>query len=371
MPLKQVAGRNQQTSEGVERLLFPDVLRVVAIFAVIVIHVSATQFYKSPVMSYNWQVTNFFECLVRWGVPVFVMVSGMFFLNPEKEMTLTKLYHKNVFRLVVALISWGILYRSFHVVKIVIADKMDLQTVLFTMLKEYSHLIFGPVWYHLWFLYMIISLYFLVPIFRVFTKNATDKQYRYLFMIFIFFGSILPFIKDLLMLFDDRLKINFKIAEFTGYACYFILGYYLSKKELASKTKKWIYCLALISVLFQILGTFGVSYLQESGHELLYENSRPNVLIQPVAIFVFIKDISARINFSERTKSIIFALSKYSFGIYLVHDFFNIIFGKIGFTTICINPMLAIPLRSVITFVLSFCVIWILGRIPIIKKYCM
>ena len=371
MSLEQVAGQNQQISAGVERLLFPDILRVVAIFAVIVIHVSATQFYNSPVMSYNWQVTNFFECLVRWGVPVFVMVSGMFFLNPQKEVSLTKLYRKNVFRLVVALIAWGFLYRSCLVVKVVVADKVDFQTVLFTMFKEYSHLIFGPVWYHLWFLYMIIGLYFLVPIFRVFTKNATDRQYRYLFMLFALFGSILPLVNDFLMLFDDRLKINFKIAEFTGFACYFVLGYYLSKKELAIKTKKWIYGLALISVIFQILGTFGVSYLQGTGHELLYKNLRPNVALQAIAVFVFVKDFSARINFSARAKSIIFAFSKYSFGIYLVHDIFNIIFGRIGFTTICINPMLAIPLRSVITFVLSFCVIWVLGRIPVVKKYCM
>jgi len=172
-------------------------------------------------------------------------------------------------------------------------------------------------------------------------------------------------------LFDNRLNINFKIAEFTGYACYFVLGYYLSKKELASKTKKWLYGLALFSVIFQILGTFGVSYFQGIGCGLLYKNSRPNVFIQAIAIFVFVKDVSTRINFSERAESIIFAFSKYSFGIYLVHVFFNSILGKIGFTAICINPVLAIPLRSVIIFILSFCVIWILGRIPIIKKYCM
>ena len=210
------------TSRVTERLLFPDILRIIAIFAVIVIHVGIVHFYKAPLQSYDWQITNFFECLVRWGVPVFVMVSEMFFLDPQKDITLTKLYRKNIFRIIVALISWGLLYRSIYAANIFVTEKLDFQTATTTLLKEYSHLLFGePVWYHMWFLYIIIGLFFLVPVFRVFTKNATKKQYHYLFLIFALFGSFLPLINDFLVLLDNHLIINFKMAEFTGYACYF------------------------------------------------------------------------------------------------------------------------------------------------------
>ena len=350
MSLDKSPYSNNQIFQNTERILYPDILRIIAIFAVITIHVSGTQFHVSPITSYNWQITNFFECFVRWGVPVFVMVSGMFFLNPQKEITLKKLYHKNIFRLFVALISWGILYRSIHATKNIFTDNLDIQSAILVLLKEYSHILFGPVWYHLWFLYMIIGLYLLVPIFRVFTKNATDKQYRYAFLMYVLFGSILPLIKNFIILFDNHLKINFKIVELTGYAFYFVLGYYLSQKELPSKIKKWIYILAIGSVFFQIFGTFGISYHQGIAKELLYENYSPNVMIQAIAIFVFIKDFSSKTSPSAKIKSIIYTLSKYSFGIYLVHDLFNILFYKIGFTTICFNPIFAIPIRSIITF---------------------
>ena len=126
-----------------------------------------------------------------------------------------------------------------------------------------------------------------------------------------------------------------------------------------------------LSVVFQIIGTFLVSCKMGKANELLYGNFRPNVAIQTVAVYVFIKDYFINKDFSERTKRIIILLSKYSFGMYLVHDFFNIVFSRIGFTVTAINPVAAIPLRSIVTFILSFAVIWVLARIPVIKKYCM
>lgn len=91
--------------------------RFLAVFAVMMIHVSASGFYTNPVQSFTWQVVNFYECMVRWAVPVFVMVSGIFFLNPQKEITLSKLYRKNIFRIVMALITWGLFYRSLSISK--------------------------------------------------------------------------------------------------------------------------------------------------------------------------------------------------------------------------------------------------------------
>ena len=345
--------------------------RFLAVFAVMMLHVSATGFYTNPVQSFTWQVVNFYECMVRWAVPVFVMVSGMFFLNPQKEITLSKLYRKNVFRIVMSLIAWGLFYRSLSITKMIFIDKVCNKELTVGILKQCSTFVFGHAWYHLWFLYMIIGLYILVPLIRVFTTYATKKQYHYLFILYFLFGSLLPLLQGVLILVDDRLKISFSIKELMGFAGYFILGYYLFRYDLSHRVKKWIYVLTGLSVVFQIIGTFLVSCKMGKANELLYGNFRPNVAIQAVAVYVFIKDYFINKDFSERTKRIIILFSKYSFGMYLVHDFFNIVFSRIGFTVTAINPVIAIPLRSIVTFILSFAVIWVLARIPVIKKYCM
>ncbi|WP_176421841.1 acyltransferase [Fibrobacter sp. UWB3] len=179
---------------------------------------------------------------------------------------------------------------------------------------------FGHAWYHLWFLYMIIGLYILVPLIRVFTTYATKKQYHYLFILYFLFGSLLPLLQGVLILVDDRLKISFSIKELMGFAGYFILGYYLFRYDLSHRVKKWIYVLTGLSLVFQIIGTFLVSCKMGKANESLYGNFRPNVAIQAVAIYVFIKDYFINKDFSERTKRIIILFSKYSFGMYLVHD---------------------------------------------------
>ena len=74
------------------RIVYADLLRIIATFAVIVLHVSVSKWYESPIREYNWQMFNIYDSLVRWSVPVFVMISGMFFLNPNKEIDFKKVF---------------------------------------------------------------------------------------------------------------------------------------------------------------------------------------------------------------------------------------------------------------------------------------
>ncbi len=88
------------------RIIYADILRIIATFAVIVIHVSASKWYHSPIREFNWQIYNLYDSLVRWSVPIFVMLSGMLFLNPEKEITTGEIFRKYIFRILLAIIFW-------------------------------------------------------------------------------------------------------------------------------------------------------------------------------------------------------------------------------------------------------------------------
>jgi len=352
------------------RILYPDLLRVFAVFAVIVIHVSASGFYSLPITSFEWKIVNLYGSAARWAVPIFVMVSGIFFLNPQRKVYASKLYRKKIFRIFTALVFWGLLYRSVDIVKLIVLQNADFTTVVSAMFRSYSHVLFGTAWYHLWFLYMIIGLYMIVPLLRVFTKNAALKHYNYFFLLFVIFGSAIPLLSDSLALMNRRYEINFKIPELMGFVSYFILGFYLSINDLPRRIRCWLYAFALASVFLQVVGTLFVSSQFGVAHDLLYGFFRPNVVIPSIAVFVFIKELSKR-NFSKRARMAIYVLSKYSFGMYLVHDVFNMFFQKVGFTITCISPALAIPLRSLATFGLSFLAIWGLSKIPVLNKYCM
>ena len=79
-----------------ERVMYVDLLRVISMISVIILHVSSCMYAILDIESINWFVANIFDSLVRFGVPVFVMISGVFFLNQNKEYGFEKLYNKNI-----------------------------------------------------------------------------------------------------------------------------------------------------------------------------------------------------------------------------------------------------------------------------------
>ena len=93
--------------EKKERIIQFDLLRVVAIFAMMMLHVAASQFDSVAVGSNEWFWFNFYDSIVRFCVPVLVMISGIFFLDPKRTYSIEKLLKKNVFRLVTAYFFWA------------------------------------------------------------------------------------------------------------------------------------------------------------------------------------------------------------------------------------------------------------------------
>ena len=90
-----------------------DCLRVLAAAAVILLHVAAKQWHTVDIRGGDWLLLCLFNGSVRWCVPLFVMISGALFLNPEKEISLRDLYGKYILRLLVAYFVWGVVYALF------------------------------------------------------------------------------------------------------------------------------------------------------------------------------------------------------------------------------------------------------------------
>lgn len=134
-----------------QRIAYFDVLRILATFAVIVLHLSAQHWADTDVYSRAWQAFNLYDSAVRWAVPVFVMISGALFLSGSQS--IGHILKKNVSRLVTAFIFWSALYAVFMVNFEGCPTNLILQQFL------NGH-------YHMWFLFMIVGLYLIVPFLR-------------------------------------------------------------------------------------------------------------------------------------------------------------------------------------------------------------
>ena len=349
-----------------DRVVYLDILRIVATLAVIILHTAASQWYKTPVNTYNWQVFNIYDSLVRWCVPIFLMISGVFFLDNSKNLSRINIYTKYIKRVVIALAFWGVLYGFISLLAKSFINND--QIFLMDIVKIFAKFVFGPPWYHLWFLYLIIGIYMLTPLFRVFTSNSKKEEIEYLLILFGLFGLLLPMVKNVLVIIDPRFEINFSIVELTGYVGYFFAGYYFNKYEISKKIKIFIYIMGLFSVFFTIIITVKWSLMTGEPQAYLYGYLLPTTMFEAYALFILFKERLSSIKYSKKIEKNLSFLSGCTFGIYLVHDFINQAYSILNIYTTTLNPVIMIPIMSVITFIISFVIIIAIKQIPYINK---
>lgn len=336
-----------------ERIFYLDVLRVLATFGVITIHVSAQNWYSTDIYSYEWNMFNIFDSLTRWAVPVFVMISGVLFLDNTKPLNLKKLYTQNILRLVSAFVFWSLVYAVYH--------GGSMHAIIRNFLS-------GP--YHMWFLPMMVGLYIIIPILRKITENECVMRYFLLAaLVFTFIIPAMlqiPYLSYLRKLYEN---VNFHIT--LGYSCYFVCGYYLNKKEIVKAKRIWIYCFGLIGFVLTVFLSVWGSRNQGEPYGAFFDNFFITVMLESIAVFVFIKSRwSKKIHIDERFRNIICALAKYSFGIYLVHVLvIEILQNVVGLDTLSFNAGLSVPIITIIIFSISLAISAIFYHIPFLRKY--
>jgi len=92
-------------------------------------------------------------------------------------------------------------------------------------------------------------------------------------------------------------------------------------------------------------------------------------MLTAIALFVLFSQRISKIEFSAKIKTMVTLVSAYSFGMYLVHDFFNILFNRIGFTTLLFKAVFSVPLITICVFLGSFIVIHILRKNRFLREY--
>lgn len=342
------------------RVVYFDLLRIAATFVVMVIHICASNFSKLDYTSLQWNVQNLFDGISRWGVGIFVMISGALFL--KADIPLNKLYRKYIFRIAVSFLFWSILY---SVVFDLIPGR-GMNYFVGDLIKGY---------YHLWFLYMIAGLYIIVPFLKKIIVD--DKLTKYFLIIGFIFAFIIPEAISIIRTISeeygklaqsaiDKANLHFVL----GFSVYFILGYYFSKETISSKTEKTIFSLGVIGFLVTVLGNVVMAQYKKKPVDIFFGNNTVNVLFEVAAVFVLFKKLFANVHFSESMEKKIARLSKYSFGAYLVHAaVITILDETIHLNATRFNPFISIPLTAIVVFILSFAASWILNRIPVVKKY--
>lgn len=165
------------------RIVWVDWLRMSAIFLVIIVH-STEPFYLggegSLVLS---QTDNFwvalFDSFARACVPLFIVASS-YLLFPLSS-SVSRFFKRRLIRVIVPFLIWTAIYAL----------------VWGEPIENFGNLLlnFNYAAGHLWFVYMLIGIYLLIPIMSPWAEKVSQKQLLF-YLAICFFTTIIPFIRE-------------------------------------------------------------------------------------------------------------------------------------------------------------------------------
>ena len=348
-------------------------VRAFGIVGIILIHVvcgvMVEQFSATP--NAYWWIGNVYDSIVRCSVPLFVMITGALFLS--KEIKLKPFFQKRFVRILIPFLFWSFVY----VLSEAYLSSFEQGTNFFSNIWNsnfIARLLKCGVSYHFWYVYMLISLYLIIPILNRWIRHCTEKEILYFLCIWLI-ASILNY-----SFIEYKIFPELKLVYFSGFIGYLVLGYYLLNVDTVYKNKtngilnfiknkfmqKKIYSLLLIfaAFLITIFGTYFISIKKGYYTDMFYNYLVINVLMAAVGVFLFIK--SCKITNKTFIKTINF-LNKYSYGVYLIHLLVLIHLSRFGINAYFIHPLIGIPIITIICLGISVLIIWVVNKLPLGK----
>lgn len=344
------------------RLLWVDLLRILSIYAVVIIHVAAPYLnYYSSDPNFQWWMGNLYDSLARWCIPVFLMLSGAFILEKVAEGSIKDFLIHRCQRILLPFFFWSFLYFLWRIY--VEHEKIELYQFFVYLIKE-------PIYYHLWFIYVLIPLYLLAPVFSAYFKGMDQSNLFYFLSLWVIYSSVLPIIEIIS-------GINFFISikpldSFFNYTGYFILGYVLRNVKMRNVYIFVAFFMFISSFVITFYGTLLFSDKQGKFDETLYHYASPNVVIMSITLILIVKNVHIPAIFYklENRFRVFEKISLCVPGIYFVHASILSFFKReiVQFDSGIIASVYGIPMYAAIIFVSSFIIILILKQIPFINN---
>jgi surface polysaccharide O-acyltransferase-like enzyme len=330
-----------------------------------VLHVSTRWLDQTQVGSAPWTVLCTYDGLMRWCVPMFVMLSGAFLLDPKKSVRLRDIFFKYILRVLAALLVWGTFYAVLDY------GPVDgrftwagIQSALGYVLRAQTH-------YHLWFLYMILGLYLVTPVLRAFVRGASRGDLHWFLALTALFYSVLPILRDL---WPEQMALpitwlnKLDIHLVLGYVGYYMAGYYLKTYTLNRAAEFAAYILGILGAVATVWGNAVLSQRIGAFHGALFSYYAPNVACMAVAMFVLFRYILG-VSEERSRRQRLGGISRITFGVYLVHEFFIMLLRHFHISPLSFNPVLSVPVLSAGVLVCSLAVAWLLSKIPLLGRY--
>lgn len=369
-----------------ERIGWVDLLRVIACFLVVFSH-SCDAF----VAVFDSDRATFLQgalagSLVRACVPLFVMMSGVLLLPVRTDAG--TFYRKRIGRILAALVFWSlalpVLY--FLYMRYVGSASPSIDPALFTgeaTLRKMWTFVFNFTYdtTPLWYLYMLLGLYFILPILSAWLERASQRDLRIVLGIWGV-TLLLPYVKMLAPMLGYAGNYGnmglYGVCDWnefgtfyyvSGFAGYLVLAFYLVKFPPTWSWRKTLgICIPAFLIGYLVTG-LGYVLMQKAfpGNyaylEIVWYFAGVNVFLMTAPVFILVQKAAAR------PRAWLSRLAGATFGIYLCH----FIFVQAGYDLVQRIPglpaLVRIPLIACGAFAASWLVVRLMQRWRVTRRF--
>lgn len=273
------------------RVVYFDLIRIIALFSVIGVHWVGTVKSVSPDGVFYQALNHFLETISNLGVPIFFSLSGYLILHSEIGDVL-QFYRKRLIRL-------GIPYLVFSVIYVVYFTGIEDKEPGKIPLAYIRDILTAQVHGTHWFVYALLGFTFAAPFLSKMLKSLTYREICILLV-----GSLtLTLLADIYSFFGQHFPLEGSFV-FCGNLLLYIGGYcanrifsYYEVKRVGLVEKGLMFLLVILFMIQLIHNTFVVT-----------------VMISSI-IFAHVK----RIELGIRVESMLRTVSNHSYSIYLIH----------------------------------------------------
>ncbi|PEB39724.1 hypothetical protein COM49_00285 [Bacillus pseudomycoides] len=341
------------------------ILRSLACLSVVLIHAisrSSANFASENTIDV---LVSYLQLLLMYGTPMFVFISEFVIAYNYRDKVPNQFILKRVKFILLPFICMGIFYAAksnytngFHAI----------------LVQSIRNIVLGE--FHGYFVLIIFQFYFLHIIFNKIEKFFSPKFVLiFSLLINLIYLGFFNFIQPFDIPYANDIWYYYSWLPFPGWIIYFFIGYYAGGhyeyfKTWLNKNRKWIISswilTGIIVILFQHFNILTVT-----------SSKRVDVLLFTISTILVLFHIASKI---KHVPKFLLLISQYSFGIYLLHPFFqwtisNMILAKIPqfntlFGTISIDMLVGILCPIPAVYLLNKTKIgpYIIGKIRVNSK---
>lgn len=307
-----------------------DLLRIISTIAIVLIHVNATVADSNNISLVGFDICSLINIITRFSVPCFVMLSGAFILSNERNADYKHFYAKSFYKIGIPLIIFSFLMLIISEVSAALKCAGLAEPVLSLLKGNF---------YNYWFMFMLVGLYFLVPIIIRIKNTISKKCYTIGSFVWLFVAMI------------SQLTSTYSVAWSFGiifsFVGYFLVGnvIYENMSRIKFKGLYFIFAVICYVLLFIYRGRGGYTdYCLDP-----YLNCfSPMMLIASVCVFIGFGGIKINIDLSR--------LSGYTYVLYLLHTKVYIVLLKLFekfIPSVTGNYIVYIAILTILAFIIS------------------